>query len=376
MKFICAPDSFKGSIDAVRAARAIARGIRSVRPDAEIDCCPVGDGGEGTLSALLETVDGTSVPIGIHDIFGGLTKGSIGHFDGRGFAFVETAMATGARVLPDGQTDVMRASSFGAGELLLAACDHASSRVLVGLGGSATNDGGCGLAQALGVRFLDANDNVIDTPIGGGMLSDIDAIDVSRRDDRVRRMRVVALCDVTNPLTGPNGAAHVFGPQKGADANDVAVLDAGLEHLARLIERDLGLAVSNLPGAGAAGGLGAGLVAFAGATIARGIDTVLAEVEFDARCRGATLCVTGEGRLDAQSLEGKACIGVARSACRQNVPVVALVGSTGTGAERCLDAGISEYRVIGEDLSADRSIRDAEHLLEVAAADIARRYEG
>lgn len=376
MKVICAPDSFKGSIDAVSAARAMARGVLAAYPGADVDCCPVGDGGEGTLAALLEAIDGESVDVPATGIYGDPVDACVGRFSVGGFAYVETAMATGAATAPGGRLDVMHATSYGAGELVAAACRSGTHRLLVGLGGSATNDGGCGLAQALGIRFLRADGGLIETPITGSMLASIAGIDADSLERAVATTDVLALCDVTNPLTGPDGAAQVFAPQKGASGVEVEALDGGLAHLAEIIERDLGIAVDKIPGAGAAGGLGAGLHAFAGARLLPGIEIVLQRVEFESRCQGAALCLTGEGRLDSQSLAGKACMGVARAAASLAVPSVALVGATGPGAEQALEAGLSDVIVIGEGLPEGESIRDAERLLETAAMTAATRYCG
>ena len=374
MKVICAPDSFKGSIDSVSAARAMARGVLAACPGADVDCCPVGDGGEGTLAALLEAVDGERLDILVTGIFGDPVDAVLGRFSVDGFAYVETALATSASSSPEGRLDVMNATSFGAGTLLATACKQGTRRVLVGLGGSATNDGGCGLAQALGVRFIGVDGGPIETPITGGMLTDISGIDTDAIDPTVIATEVLALCDVSNPLTGPEGAAPVFAPQKGASDADVDLLDRGLRHLAEVIKRDLGVDVDQVPGAGAAGGLGAGLLAFAGARLVPGIETVLKYVEFVSRCQGAALCLTGEGRFDSQSMAGKACVGVARAAASLAVPVIALVGATGPDADKGRSSGLDDVVVIGEGLSEADSIQNAEQLIEAAATAAAARY--
>lgn len=372
MKFICAPDSFKGSIGSVAASRAMADGIRDALPNAEVDCCPVGDGGEGTLAALQEAIGGRTRSVQAHDAYGDAVTAPIGNFAGQAFCWVESATVIG---LPaNARMDIMSASTYGVGELILAALDEVPARLLVGIGGSATTDGGCGMAQALGVRFFDASGVLLGRPIAGGSMRRIDRIDIEELDARLAAVDIVAACDVTNPLTGANGAARVYGPQKGATPDQVAELDDGLDHLARIVRRDLGIDMASMPGSGAAGGLGAGLVAFAGAELASGIDTVLDIVDFEARVSDATLCLTGEGRLDAQSLTGKACTGVARIAGQCGVPTVALVGAKGPGAARCLEAGIDDIIVIGEGLPVSESIRRAGELLRDHAARIARGY--
>lgn len=375
MKVVCAPDSFKGSLAATEAAAAMAAGLRDALPDVIVDSCPVGDGGEGTLAALLAALGGEFVACRVQGVSGEPVDAGFGRFAAQGFSFVESASAIALRPEP-GQRDVMAASSFGVGQLLEAACRGGAGRVLVGLGGTATNDGGCGMAQALGIRFYDAAGRVIDTPLTGGTLATIDRIDADSLEASIAETEIVALCDVNNPLTGPAGAAAVYAPQKGASPADVEQLDAGLAHLAAIIGRDLGIDVDTIPGAGAAGGLGAGLLAFTGASIVSGIDTILDALDFDGRIAGASLCLTGEGRIDGQSMSGKACMGVAAVAARHKVPTVALVGDTGPRAAECIDAGLAGIVVIGEGLSAEQSISDAAALLAAAAARTAMQYLG
>ena len=372
MKIICAPDSFKESLSAIDAARAMADGIREVWPDAGIDCCPVGDGGEGTLAALLESGGGQLLDVQIAGPFGEKVNASFGMFGGERLAFVESAMAIGLPLISTGQRDVMRTTSFGVGELILNAISHKPAKIVVGVGGSATNDGGCGMAQALGVRFFDSKDQQIEKPINGEMLSTIARIDVSHRNPALNNVTVTVACDVTNPMTGESGAAHIYGPQKGASPAQVVELDAGLTNLAMIIRRDLGIDIEHVAGTGAGGGLGGGLVAFAGASIESGIDIVLNAVNFHERVRDCDLCLTGEGRLDGQSVTGKACIGVAKAAALQDVPTIALVGSVGPGAEKCLAAGIDDYLLIGEGLPADESMRRAATLLTETASRLVR----
>ena len=375
MRIVCAPDSFKGSLDAAEAASAMACGIRSEFPDAVIECCPVGDGGEGTLAALIGALGGEFVPCEVLNADLQHCESTWGRFTDDRFVFVESASAIGLHPDPR-ERDTMRASSFGVGQLMMAASIDREGRLLVGLGGSATSDGGCGMAQAIGVRFFDASGEQLEAPLSGGALLEIDRIDASDVSPRVSGSDVVVLCDVNNPLTGPNGAARIYGPQKGAGADDIGLLDAGLAHLAALIRRDIGMDVEELPGAGAAGGLGAGLVAFAGGHIVSGIDSVLDTLHLDERLNGATLCLTGEGRIDGQSLSGKACMGVASVASRRGVPTVALVGEAGPGADQCMGAGLSDIVVIGDGLSAEDSMRNAARLLSAAAGRVAKQYAG
>ena len=361
-------------MSAIVAAAAMADGIRSVLPDAIIDCCPVGDGGEGTLDALLESCSGRLLENKVSGPFGEIIDASFAMLGNGQIAFVESAMAIGLQLIPEDQRDVMRTTSFGVGELLLHALANEPTEVIVGVGGSATNDGGCGMAQALGVRFFDDQDKRIEQPISGEMLGMINRIDATGRNPALNNVSVIIASDVNNPLTGENGAARIYGPQKGASAAQVAELDSGLSHLATLIRRDMGIDIEHIAGAGAAGGLGGGLVAFAGAAIKSGIGTVLDAVNFHERVRGCDLCLTGEGRLDGQSVTGKACIGVAKAAAMQNVPTIALVGSVGPGVEKNLAAGLEDYLVIGEGLPADESMRRAATLLSETAAHLAKKF--
>lgn len=352
----------------------MAGGIAAAIADACIDCCPVGDGGEGTLAAIASAVQGEIVRMPVRGALRSVATGEFGLFMHRQLAWVESASAIALAAIPVRQRNVMAASSFGVGELMLRAAQERPARLVIGLGGSATTDGGCGMAQALGIRFFDGNDRLLEQPIDAGMLGRIGRIDASGKSQALEGIDIVAACDVQNPLTGPAGAALVYGPQKGASDAEAVQLDKDLRRLSGLLRRDLHCDVEALPGAGAAGGVGAGLVAFVGASVASGIDLVLDIVGFAGRVRGADLCLTGEGRLDDQSMYGKACMGVARSAANSAVPTVALVGAAGPGAERCLAAGLDAYVVIGASLPASQSMRQADRLLAQAAADVARQY--
>ena len=359
MRIICAPDSFKESLTAREAAAAMARGIRKVAADADVDACPIADGGEGTVDALVAATGGelrqatVTGPLGdpVRAIWGMLGDGST--------AVVEMAAAAGLALVPGDQRDPTRTTTYGVGELIRAALDSGANRVILGIGGSATTDGGCGAAQALGVRF-DRDEGAIAEPITGGMLGNIRAI-----TPLPAPLPIDVACDVTNPLTGPDGAAHIYGPQKGATAEQVEQLDRHLAHLADLVGGD-----GNFPGAGAAGGFGYGAVALLGGHIRRGIELVLDAVDFDRRVQGCDLCLTGEGRLDGQSLSGKATVGVAAAAKKHGVPVIALVGSVGSGVERAIDVGIDRWMVIGQGLSTDESMRRAAELMEQAAGSV------
>lgn len=374
VKIMCAPDSFKESLAATEVAEAMAMGIRAALPDAHVDLCPIADGGEGTLSAFATALRGDIHSLIVHGPLAAPLEAAFAVFPQQRFAVVESAAAIGLQLVPLASRDPEKTSSFGVGELLVAACASGQPRIIAGIGGSASCDGGCGMAQALGVRFFDRDDALIERPITGGMLLSVARIDLAYRLDTLDGIELVVASDVHNPLTGADGAAAVYGPQKGATAAQVLRLDAGLAHIAALILRDLGLDVEKLPGSGAAGGLGAGMVAFAGATLASGIDTVLEVTDFARRVQDCDLCLTGEGKIDAQSLSGKACMGVARTAQRCKVPTVALVGATGDGAQQCLQAGLDDIVVIGEGRSAEDSMRHARTLIANAAGQVAKKY--
>ncbi len=344
MKIILAPDKFKGSLSAPRAARAMARGVLAACPAATLDLVPVADGGEGTVEALVAATGGTFREATVTGPLGEAVVARFGLLGDGTTAVLEMASASGLVLVPHGQRDPLRATTRGTGELLRAALDLGARSIIVGIGGSATNDGGAGLAQALGARLLDAEGEEL--PPGGAALARLAKIDATSLDPRLASTEIRVACDVSNPLCGPSGASAVYGPQKGATPDMVARLDVALDHFARIIARDMGREVADLPGAGAAGGLGAGLVAFAGGRLTPGIDLVIDTLGLRDRLRGADLCLTGEGCLDASSAFGKTAVGVARLARELGVPCLALAGMIGDGAEAVLNRGIDAYASI------------------------------
>jgi len=285
---------------------------------------------------------------------------------------IETAAAAGLTLLPPGERDPTLTSTFGLGELLRAAMDEGATRILIGLGGSATCDGGCGMAQALGARFFDTAGELIPPPIRGGQLTSIARIELDGMDRRLERTTCLAACDVTNPLLGPAGAARVYAPQKGAGPDQVAALEAGLARLAAVMQRDLDSRdLAAAPGAGAAGGLGAGVLAWLHGELRSGIDMVLDAVGFDQRLRRADVCLTAEGKLDRQSASGKAIAGVARRCRRHAAPLLALVGRSELSPAEALELGLSGVIEIGHGLSAETSMRDADRLTAEASERLA-----
>lgn len=373
MKVIVAPDKFKGSLTAPEAARAIARGVERAAPGAAVDLIPMADGGEGTVEALVEATGGDYREAIVPGPLGepvGARYGRLG--DGR-TAVIAMASASGLVLVPPGRSDPARASTRGTGDLLLAAIEGGATRLVVGIGGSATNDGGAGLAEALGFRLLDADG--MELPPGGGSLGRLDRIDPAGRDPRLAGVAVEVACDVDNPLCGPRGASSVYGPQKGASPEMVAALDANLAHLARVIRRDLGVEVADRPGAGAAGGLGAGLIAFASGTLRPGVSLVIDAVGLAGRLRGADLCLTAEGSIDGSSAFGKTAVGVARLARSLGCPTLAIAGSIGPGAEDVLLEGIDAYfSLCPGPITLGEAINGAEGWLELAAEQATRAF--
>jgi glycerate kinase len=370
VKIICAPDSFKGSLTAEQAARVMARGVRRAQPDAEVEVCPISDGGEGFTHAIAMANDHTMQAASCGDPLGRPINAAWCLLHGEGgqdTAVIEMASASGLILLKQHELDPTKTSTFGTGQLIARALEAGAKRIILGIGGSATTDGGCGMAQALGARFYDQDQQLIQKPMTGGMLACVSRINFTSIDARLKNVTVIVACDVTNPLTGSNGAAHIYGPQKGATPEQVEELDAGLRHIAAIWRDPLGKDVEMVPGAGAAGGLGGGLLAFCDAELRSGLDIVLEYVRFDQRVRGCDLCLTGEGRLDGQSLSGKAVLGVAKAAARHGVPTVALVGSLGPGYEKALDAGLQDAIEIGCGLPTEESMTRAAELLEAVA---------
>jgi glycerate kinase len=335
MRIVIAPQEYKGTLTAEEAAAAMAEGARSAIPDADIDQIPLADGGPGTVLAIVRAAGGELRQTTVRGPMGGAAKAEWGLLPD-GTAVIEMAAAAGLVLLaPEAERDPRLASTYGVGELIRAALGNGAPRIIVGLGGSATNDGGAGMAQALGVRLSD--DVGRDLRKGGAALATLEHVDVSRLDRRLAGCSVVGATDVRNPLCGPEGASLVYGPQKGATPQIAAELDEARRQYADVIERDLGVRVADVPGSGAAGGLGAGLIAFLHADIRPGIEIVADVVRLRERIHGADLVLTGEGRLDGQTQYGKAVAGVARIAKAEGVPVMAVPGSLGDGWQSLRD---------------------------------------
>ncbi|MGZ8580632.1 MAG: glycerate kinase family protein [Actinomycetota bacterium] len=326
MRILVAPDKFRGTLTARQAAEAFATGWRRERPDDDLELVPMADGGEGTMDALVESLGGRVEATTVTGPMGDPVDAAFGLVPSRGgtLGVVEMARASGLALLDEDRRDPLRTTTRGTGELMARAIDAGADRLVVCIGGSATNDGGVGMASALGGRFLDASGNPIAD--GGEALVTLARIDLSRMHPSLARVHVTGACDVDNPLTGPSGASAVYGPQKGASADDVAVLDRALGHLAAVVERDLAIGLRDESGAGAAGGLGFGLMAFCGARLHPGVEVVMDAVGLVERITAADLVITGEGSLDEQSLHGKTPAGVL-TACRlAEVPAAIVCG--------------------------------------------------
>jgi glycerate 2-kinase len=370
MKVVVAPNAFKGSLTAPQAAAAMALGVRDVFPEADVVEVPVADGGDGTVEALVSALHGEYRHADVEGPLGDPVRATFGLTEG-GMGVVELASASGLTLIPADRRDPRNATTYGFGQLLHAVRDAGAGKVIAGIGGSATNDGGAGMAQALGFRLLDAAGH--DLPRGGAALARLERIDSTGFDRGWRAVSVEVACDVTNPLTGPQGASAVYGPQKGADGAAVSELDAALARLAVVIERDLGKKVADVPGAGAAGGTGAGLLAFLDARLVPGSPLIVTASGFDEKIKGADLVITGEGRVDSQTAYGKAPGEVAKRAQAARIPVLLIAGSKAPGWEVLSDLGVTAVVTLdGEGDNLQQLMGDAGEMLRRAAARACR----
>ena len=350
----------------MKAARAIERGVRAAAPDAETVLVPVADGGDGTLDALIDSTGGRVFKSIVTGPLGGQLEANWGVMGDGQTAVIEMALASGLALVPPKSRDPRITTTRGTGEIIKEALDRGFNRIIVGLGGSATNDAGVGMAGALGARFLDAQGGNLSQ--GGAALARLARIDVSKLHAALAGVEIVGATDVTNPLCGPTGASAIYGPQKGASPQVVAELDEALGNFALVVKRDLGQDIAQRPGAGAAGGLGAGLMVFAGAELRSGIDMVCDVLGFDEHLAAADLVITGEGRADRSTVFDKAPVGVARRALAQGVPTVILAGSLGPGYEELYQNGVAGIVSIADrPMSFAQSLRRTEELLEAAA---------
>ena len=374
MKVVIAPDSFKDSLSAQGVAEAIALGLAQVWPQATLVKCPMADGGEGTVESILAACAGELRRSRVRGPLGAPVEAAWGWLPHTQTAIIEMAEASGLQLVPPGQRDACISSTFGTGELIRAALDVGAQRVILAIGGSATNDGGAGAMQALGLKLLDAQDQAL-VP-GGLALAQLARLDLSALDPRLAQVRFDIAADVNNPLCGPQGASAIFGPQKGASPAQVQQLDQALGHFAELCAQALGKDVRDEPGSGAAGGLGFAAKAFLGAQFQAGVEVVAELVGLADAVKGADLVITGEGRFDAQTLRGKTPFGVARVAKQHGVPVVVIAGTLGEGYQELYGHGIdAAFAVTSGPMTLEQACSEAPRLLRERATDIARVWQ-
>ena len=363
MKIVVAPQEFKGSISALNVSKAAKKGILKVFPKADIVICPVADGGDGTLETLVEISGGSKKQCSVYDPLGKKINTEWGGMGDNKTAVIEMARMCGLALLELNERDPLKATTFGLGQTINNALDQGFRKFIIGIGGSATNDGGVGMAQALGVEVLDKHGSQI--PWGGAALAEASSIDVSEIDKRVSESEFMVACDVTNPLTGPEGASAVYGPQKGATPEMVAKLDEALSNLANVIKKDLNKEVSQHAGAGAAGGLGAGIMAFLGGELRAGVDIVLDTVQIDEKLKGADIVITGEGAMDFQTVYNKAPIGVAKRASQLGIPTIGICGMLGKDYQVVHNNGIeAAISITNGPMSLSESSKNANELVE------------
>ncbi|EOE5485243.1 glycerate kinase [Cronobacter sakazakii] len=369
-KIVIAPDSFKESLSAMDVAKAIEAGFREIYPQAHYVCVPMADGGEGTVEAMVAATGGQIITTSVTAPLGNKVDGFFGLLGDGETAVVEMAAASGLHLVPTAQRDPRITTSYGTGELILAALERGVKAIIIGIGGSATNDGGAGMMQALGARFLDGEGREL-AP-GGAALARLERLDLSALDPRLAQVSVTAACDVDNPLCGEKGASAVFGPQKGATPAMVTELDAALRRFGEQLEAATGKAIISAPGAGAAGGMGAALLGMLNAELRPGIEIVIESLGLAQAVRDADLVITGEGRLDSQSIHGKTPIGVARVAKQFQRPVVAIAGSLTPDYQIVHEHGIdAAFSVIDRIVTLQEALDDAERNLRVTARNVA-----
>lgn len=362
MRLLIACDSFKGSATSKQVGEALREGILRAMPHAEVLAIPVADGGEGTVQALVDATGGEFATVTVTNPIGEKVEASFGILGDGKTAVIEMAAASGLTLIPPERRNPWVTTTYGTGELIKAALERGCRRIIIGIGGSATNDAGAGMAQALGIGLLDENGNQIG--FGGGELSKLRRIDMSRLDPRAKDAEFIVACDVDNPLTGERGAAYVYAPQKGATPDMLPKLDANLRHFAKVVREQLGIDVEHVPGAGAAGGLGAGLMAFLGAKLRPGTEIVFELIGLEERIRDADLVITGEGQIDAQTAFGKTPVGVAKLAKKYGKPVIAVAGAIGDGADVVHAHGIDAvFSIANRPMTLDEAMDNVLRLL-------------
>ncbi|MDR4220668.1 glycerate kinase [Priestia megaterium] len=370
MKIVVAPDSFKESLTALHVCEAVEKGIKTHFPNAEISKVPMADGGEGTVQSLVDATGGQIIQAKVTGPLGKEVEAFYGILGDGNTAVIEMAAASGLHHVPVDKRNPLITTTRGTGELILKALDHKVKHIIIGIGGSATNDGGAGMAKALGAKLLDANGAEIKE--GGGSLDQLASIDLTNLDFRLAEVKVEVACDVDNLLTGETGASAIFGPQKGATPDMVRQLDRNLAHYAAVIEKEMDIHIQNVAGAGAAGGLGGGLLAFLSAELKPGVDIVIEATQLESYVKNADLVITGEGRIDGQTIYGKTPIGVAKTAKKHSVPVIAIAGSIGAGSEAVYEHGIHAlFSVVPGAVALSEALEKADENIERTAKNVA-----
>ncbi|WP_315120336.1 glycerate kinase [uncultured Clostridium sp.] len=371
MKFVIAPDSFKESMTAKEAGESIKKGIKNIFEDSECIVVPMGDGGEGTLQSLVDATSGKLIYLDAVGPLGKKVKAYYGVSGDGERAFIEMAVASGLQLVSRNERNPLVTTTYGTGELIKDALDKGVKNILVCIGGSATNDGGAGMIQALGAKLLDSEGKEIG--FGGGELHKIQKIDLSSLDKRIEDVSIEVACDVNNPLLGERGASRIFGPQKGADKETVELLEENMIHYAKVIEEKLGIKVDGIPGGGAAGGLGTALMAFLKGKLYPGVDLVIQYTDLEDKIKGADFVITGEGSIDSQTNYGKTPIGVSKLAKKYGIPSIAFAGRVGEGIEELYENGISSViGILREASTIEKALEDGKSNLEKAAENVAR----
>lgn len=371
MKIVVAPDSFKESLSAKEVSKNIAKAISEVMPEAEIIQVPISDGGEGLLDALIPSLKGTLITTTVKDPLLRNIEATYGIVNNGNTAIIEMAKASGLELLKENEKNPLITSTFGTGQLIKDALNRGCKKIIVGLGGSATNDGGMGMMKALGVAFLDNKGRPINE--GGGALNELCKIDLTRIDKRVLNCKIVSACDVLNPLTGSKGASFVYGSQKGAKPEELELLDKNLLHYASIIKSNLKIDLKTTKGTGAAGGMGMALLTFLNAKLIPGIKLIMDSLQIETHIRNADLVITGEGRIDRQTLYGKTITGIASIALKHKVPVIVITGSIGTNIDKIYDMGVhAVFSIVNQPMDLKKSIENADTLVRSCVTNIFR----
>ncbi|AGB40995.1 glycerate kinase [Halobacteroides halobius DSM 5150] len=371
MKVLIAPDAFKGSLTAIEVAKSLEKGLKKASTEFEIEKVPMADGGEGTVRSLVDATNGQIMTKEVVGPLGDKVEAYLGILGDQNTAVIEMAAASGLPLVPKEKRDPTKTTTYGTGELIKYALDKGCRNLIIGIGGSATNDCGVGMAQALGVKFLNAKGKEVG--FGGEELENIEKIDLANRDPRIKETTIQVACDVDNPLYGKEGAAYVYGAQKGATPEMIEKLDQGLQKVAQVIKLDLGIEINDIPGAGAAGGLGAGLLAFLNANLKSGIDIVLDTIAFSKKVKDVDFVITGEGMIDSQTIYGKTPIGVAKVAKKYSIPVIGIAGSLDSNSDEIYQAGIDAlFSIIDRPMKLETAMKRAPILLAKTGENIGR----